>query len=229
MIARRHRLAAGSLLLVLAVAAVLAAPDPSTLLAASRGVSGWIERNPVLGGGLFLLFATLGKVTPVPGGVPVMLTAGFLFGPAVGPVLAALGSALAAVGVTATGRWVFPETIARIRGSRFARYEEALARDGIAYLAAIRILPIVPAWVGNLLPVAIDIRLRWVFLATLVGVAPLSVVVAGVGSRLQSLTEAARVDIALLLDPATLLPLFGLLLVALLPVAARRWWRRSPR
>ena len=122
-----------------------------------------------------------------------------------------------------------PETIARIRGSRFARYEEALARDGIAYLAAIRILPIVPAWVGNLLPVAIDMRLRWVFLATLVGVAPLSVVVAGVGSRLQNLTEAARVDIALLLDPATLLPLFGLLLVALLPVAARRWWRRSPR
>ena len=36
----------------------------------------WIERNPVLGGWLFLAFATLGKVTPVPGGVPVMLAAG---------------------------------------------------------------------------------------------------------------------------------------------------------
>ncbi|MEQ8813378.1 MAG: VTT domain-containing protein [Thalassobaculum sp.] len=199
------------------------------MLAASRDMAAWIERNPVLGGGLFLLFATLGKVTPVPGGVPVMLTAGFLFGPAVGPVLASLGSAFAAVGVTATGRWVFPGLIARIRGSRFARYEEALARDGIAYLAAIRILPIVPAWVGNLLPVAVDIRLRWVFLATLGGVAPLTVVVAGIGSRLQSLTEAARFDIALVLDPATLLPLLGLLAVALLPVAVRRWWRREAR
>lgn len=224
---RRPRLAVGLLLLALAAAAVLAAPDPATMLAASRGVADWIARNQVLGGGLFLLFATLGKVTPVPGGVPVMLTAGFLFGPAVGSALAALGSAFAAVGVTATGRWVFPETIARIKGSRFARYEEALARDGIAYLAAIRILPIVPAWIGNLLPVAVDIRLRWVFLATLVGVAPLTVVVAGIGSRLQTLTEAARFDIALLFDPTTLLPLFGLLLVALLPVALRRWRRAS--
>src|SRR3546814_8424572 len=77
-----------------------------------------------------------------------------------------------------------------IKGSRFARFEAALERDGIAYLAAIRILPLVPAWVGNLLPVAVDIRLRWVFLATLAGVAPLTIVMSGIGSRLQSLTRS---------------------------------------
>jgi len=225
----RSRLLAGLLLLALAIGAVVMAPDPAILLGAARHVVGWIDRNSLWGGAAFLLFATLGKVTPVPGGVVVMLSAGFLFGPAVGPVLAAFGSALAAIGVTAAGRWVFPETIARIKGSRFAHYEEAVARDGIAYLAAIRILPIVPAWVGNLLPVAVDIRLRWVFLATLVGVAPLSIVMGGIGSRLQSLTEVTDFDVALLLDPATLLPLVGLLLVALLPVPLRRWRRRASR
>ncbi len=229
MTARPARLTVGLLLVALAVGAVLAAPDPATLFAASRELTAWIDRNPLLGGAAFMLFATLGKVTPVPGGVAVMLSAGFLFGPVAGPALAALGSALAAVGVTAAGRWVFPGTVARIRGSRFARYEEAVARDGIAYLAAIRILPIVPAWVGNLLPVAVDIRLRWVFLATLAGVAPLTIVICGLGSRLQDLTQAARFDVGLLLDPATLLPLVGLLLVALLPAALRRWWRRAPR
>lgn len=229
MIARRSRFAVGVLLAGLAACAILAAPDPETLIAASRDLTDWIGRNHLLGAGLFLVFATLGKVTPVPGGVVVMLSAGFLFGPAVGPALAALGSALAAAGVTATGRWVFPDTIARIKGSRFAHFEAAVARDGVAYLAAIRILPIVPAWVGNLLPVAVEIRLRWVFLATLLGVLPLSFVLGGIGSRLQSLTEAARFDLSLMLDPATLLPLLGLLVLALLPVAIRRWrHRRSP-
>lgn len=226
MITRRPRLVVGMLLAGLAAGAILAAPDPESMIAASRDLTGWIERNHLLGAGLFLVFATLGKVTPVPGGVVVMLSAGFLFGPALGPALAALGSALAAAGVTAAGRWVFPETIARIKGSRFAPFEEAVARDGVAYLAAIRILPIVPAWVGNLLPVAVEIRLRWVFLATLLGVAPLSIVLGGIGSRLQSLTEAAHFDFALLLDPATLLPLLGLLALALLPVVIRRWRRR---
>lgn len=229
MIARRKRLAIALLLFGLAAGAVLAAPDPAVMLTASQDLTDWLGRHRLLGGGLFLVFATLGKVTPVPGGVVVMLSAGYLFGPVVGPILASLGSALAAVGVTAAGRWVFPETIARIKGSRFARYEEAVARDGIAYLAAIRILPIVPAWVGNLLPVAVEIRLRWVFLATLAGVAPLTVVMGGIGSRLQSLTEAAHFDISLVFDPATLLPLVGLLFMALLPVAVRRWWRRAPR
>lgn len=228
-LARRPRTAAGLALLVLGLGLVAAAPEPSAMLAASRDVTDWIGRNPTLGAGLFLVFATLGKVTPVPGGVVVMLTAGFLFGPVAGPTLASLGSALAAVGVTAAGRWVFPDTVARIKGSRFARYEEAVARDGVAYLAAIRILPVVPAWIGNLLPVAVEIRLRWVFLATLVGVAPLTIVMGGVGSRLQDLTEAASFDAALLFDPATLLPLVGLLVLALLPVVVRRWWRRAPR
>ena len=220
----RRRSAIALVVTALAVAAVLSAPSADALIAAARQPVEWIERNPGFGAGLFLVFATLGKVTPVPGGVIVMLTAGFLFGPAVGPALAALGSALAAVGVTAVGRWVFPDTIARLKGSRFAPYEAALTRDGVLYLAAIRILPLVPAWVGNLLPVAVDIPLRWVFLATLIGVAPLSLVLGGIGSHLQDLSDTARLDIGVLLAPETLLPLLGLIGLALLPIAVLRWW-----
>lgn len=230
MIPRRKRVAVALAVLAAVVAAVLWAPDSASLLAASRGITGWTDRNPVLGAAVFLVFATLGKVTPVPGGVVVMLAAGYLFGPLVGPTLASLGSALAAIGVTAAGRWVFPDTVARIKGSRFARLEAALERDGVLYLAAIRILPLVPAWVGNLLPIAVDIRLRWVFLATLIGVAPLTVVMGGIGSHLQSLAEAASFDPALVFQPDRLLPLAGLVALALLPIAARRWWaRRQPR
>ena len=211
------------------IAVVLFAPSPGEMLYASRSLMDWIARNPVLGAGLFLTFATLGKVTPIPGGVVVMLTAGYLFGPAAGPVLAALGSALAAIGVTAIGRWVFPGLVARIKGSRFARYEAAVARDGVLYLAAILVLPLVPAWVGNLLPVAIDISVRWVFLATMIGVAPLSFVLGCIGSRLQDLSEAARLDLGVLLAPETLLPLAGLIALALLPMAVHRWWQSRQR
>lgn len=226
MIARRPRLALGAAFLGLVIVAVLAAPDLSSALAASRDLTAWVARHRAVSAGLFLVFATLGKITPVPGGVAVMLTAGFLFGPVAGPALAALGSALAAVTVTAAGRFVFPDTVARLKGSRFARYEEAAARDGVLYLMAIRILPLVPAWIGNLLPVAVEIRLRWVFLATLIGVAPLSAIVGSIGSRLQDLSEAAHADVGVLFAPDTLLPLIVLVVLALLPVALRPLWSR---
>lgn len=226
MMPRRRRMAVGLVAMAGIVALVLWAPDGAALLAASRDITGWTGRNPLLGAALFLVFATLGKVTPVPGGVVVMLAAGYLFGPLAGATLASLGSALAAVGVTAAGRWVFPDTVARIKGTRFARLEAALERDGVLYLAAIRILPLVPAWVGNLLPIAVDIRLRWVFLATLIGVAPLTVVMGGIGSQLQNLAEAASFDPAVMFQPDKLLPLAGLVALALLPIAARRWWTR---
>lgn len=226
MTARHHRLTVGLLLLAAVAAVVMLAPDTGALLAASRDVTNWTARNPMSGSAAFLTFATLGKVTPFPGGVVVMLVAGYLFGPVAGPALASLASALAAVGVTAAGRWVFPDTVARIKGSRFARFEAALERDGIIYLAAIRILPLVPAWVGNLLPIAVDIRLRWVFLATLLGVAPLTVVMGGIGSHLQDLTEAASFDAGLLFQSDRLLPLAALVVVALLPLGFRRWWAR---
>src|SRR3546814_5006266 len=87
-IARSSRVLVAAALVALAVAAAVLAPDPAVWLEASRDVTGWTERNRGLGAGLFLAFATLGKVTPVPGGVVVMLTAGYLFGPVTGPVLA---------------------------------------------------------------------------------------------------------------------------------------------
>src|SRR3546814_16123845 len=70
-IARSSRVLVAAALVALAVAAAVLAPDPAVWLEASRDVTGWTERNRGLGAGLFLAFATLGQVTPVPGGVEI--------------------------------------------------------------------------------------------------------------------------------------------------------------
>lgn len=218
----RPRAAIGVALLVTIAVLALSAPERTALLSASRDLVAWIDRNPVWGAALFLAFATFGKLTPVPGGVPVMLTGGFLLGPWLGPPLAALGSGLSATMVTAVGRFLFPDTVDRLWGERLRRYEEALARDGFLYLLMIRMLPIVPAWISNLLPILVEVRLSTVFLATVIGVLPISFIVGRLGATLQDLTEAATVTPWSIFTAETIGLLLALTALSAVAVVLRR-------
>lgn len=218
----RPRLLAGLALIALAVLLTFTAPNPVTLIGTAQAAADWIARHPILGAALYLLAGTLGKVTPVPGGIVLMLSAGFLFGPVAGPALAAIGAGLSALLVAAVGRNLFPDTVERLWGERLMRYEEALARDGFLYLLALRLIPVIPAWLVNLAPIAVDIRYRAVFLATAIGVAPVSVIVGRLGDTLNDLGDAARLTPADIVTTETVLLLSALSAMSLLPILVRR-------
>src|SRR5690606_3627580 len=117
---------------------------------------------------------------------------------------AALGAGLVAV----AGRRLLSPLIRRRWGGRLVPLEAAAREDGFSYLLAIRLLPVVPAWLANLLPVAVPIPLRWVLLATFLGLLPISIIVAGVGNGVASVsTDSEALSAALLLQREVLLPL----------------------
>lgn len=196
------------------------------LTAAQQVVAAWVEARPVAAAVGFVAIAALGKVTPLPGGIAIMLTAGTLFGPVLGPLLAALGAALCALSVGAAGRWLLAEAVHRRVGHRIAHLEETVAEDGFNWLLAARLLPVLPAWLVNLVPVVFPIPLWKVFAATLVGLLPLSFVLGGIGDGLTSLAEAEAVPSDILLSPEVLVPLVGLAVVALVPIAVKRMRRK---
>ncbi|NQW08591.1 MAG: TVP38/TMEM64 family protein [Alphaproteobacteria bacterium] len=201
------------------------APEPAEVITAAQAVADWITRHPILGAVLYLIIGALGKVTPVPGGILLMLSAGFLFGPVAGPVLAATGAGLSALVVAAVGRNLFPNTVERLWGRRLMRYGQALARDGFFYLLALRLVPVIPAWLVNLVPIAIDIRYRTVFLATVIGVTPVSVIVGRLGGTLKDISDTTTLAPTDIMTTETVLLLSALALISLAPIVARRFQR----
>lgn len=220
------------------------------LVDGATAVTDWADTRPIESAALFLGVAALGKVSPLPGGMVVMLAGGFLFGPLIGGLLAAAGAALAAGAVAALGRWLLgPPGERRRRGrpsrptarggrdlparwqARLAAATAAVERHGFAAILTLRLLPMTPAWLANLVPLVVAVPTALVMLATFLGVLPLSLVTAAVGSRLADLTQAARLDWRLFLAPETLLPLAALTALAVLPVTIGllRRHRRSPR
>lgn len=223
-----------ALLVVLAVLALLWLADQrdaagAWLQASQHRIAAWVDDNPVAGAAAYVVATALGKITPFPGGIVMMLIGGFLFGPVAGALLAAAGAALCALAVAAAGRRLLSGALRRRWGDRLAPVAQAAGREGLSWLLAMRLVPVLPAWLVNLVPVAVPMPLAGVTVATFVGLLPLSFIVAGLGDGLHEMAAAGTVAPDLLLRPSVILPLLGLAALALTPVAVRRWRSRGGR
>lgn len=107
--------------------------------------------------------------------VPVTLliaVVGLVFGTLAGvcyALIGALGSALAAY---LLGRLLGRDAMRRFAGSAVNRLSRKVARRGVVAMAAVRVLPIAPFTIVNLVAGASHIRLRDYILGTLIGMGP---------------------------------------------------------
>jgi uncharacterized membrane protein YdjX (TVP38/TMEM64 family) len=165
----------------------------------------------------------------VPGGALLTITGGFLFGPW-------QGGAFAVVGATIGATVVFLAARAGLAGlaPRAAPWVQRIGagfrRNGLNYLLVLRLIPIFPFWLVNLVAGAVGLRL-WVYVVgTFIGIIPVTFIFASLGNGLGTLVEEGRTpDLAVLYRPSVLLPILGLAALALLPVVYRRWRTPSGR
>jgi uncharacterized membrane protein YdjX (TVP38/TMEM64 family) len=221
-------------LLVLVAALIVAAP----LLAWQRDL-GWatlathaaalhrlVAVAPLASAALYCVAYAAAVALSLPVSLWFTLAGGLLFGPVLGAVLAVLASSGGAVLLFLLARGALAPVLARRAAPWLDRVRPGLRRDGFAYLLALRLIPAVPFWLVNLAPALVGMRLLPYAAATVLGVVPVVVVLAGIGAGLGDVLEAgARPDLSLLHAPSVWLPLAGLALLVLLPVA----WRHVRR
>lgn len=192
-------------------------------------VNAWVSAAPVAGAVVYVAVVAVGKISPVPGGMVLLASGGVLFGGVAGAILGAIGSALSAVLVGAVGRSLFHDAIHRRWGPRLAAVEGPVVEDGFNFILAARLIPVLPASLVNLVPVIFPVPLRAVFLATVIGVLPVSFIMASLGSHLSALTDVESLAGQTILTPGLVLPLVGLAVLALGPVAVKHVRRRRAR
>ena len=108
------------------------------------------------------------------------------------------------------------------------RLEDGFRKDAFNYLLVLRLIPVVPYIVVNLVPAVIGVPLRTFVLATVIGIAPSTVIYASIGDALSGLAQGEiALGAGVLWQPRFALPLIGLALLALLPVLYR--WMRTRR
>lgn len=181
-------------------------------------VAAWPILAPVI---YVTIYAALVALS-VPQAVVVTITGGLLFGTLLGGALAVLGATLGATLLFILARSAFGDTLAARGGAFVQTVREGLQRDGFNYLLAIRLIPVFPFWLVNLAAALGGMRLVPFVAATLLGVAPGTLVFASVGAGIGTvLAVGGQPDLSIILSLPVLGPLIGLAVLSLLPVAWR--------
>jgi len=160
------------LLLLFAAAAAWKWTPLADLIDVNR-LSGWagsLRQNPARH--LYLLGAyIIGSLLLVPITAMILVTA-LIFGPVMGSLYAVLGSLAGAVVTYALGWFLGQDFVRKIAGAKWQRLEQKIGQTGVMAVATLRLLPIAPFTVVNVVSGAFKVRLRDYILGSLVGLVP---------------------------------------------------------
>jgi uncharacterized membrane protein YdjX (TVP38/TMEM64 family) len=170
-------------------------------------------------------------ITSVPGALILTMAGGFLFGLFPGVIYNVFAATLGAVTVFAAAKAGFGRDFARrieARGGAVARLQASLKQNQIWVLLAMRLIPVMPFFISNIVPAFVGIRF-WTFaITTFVGIIPADVIYTALGAGLGEVFARGEVpSLHTLVRPEFGLPLIGLGLLALLPLVVKLFQRKK--
>lgn len=198
-------------------------------LARHRGeLLAWFEARPVLAPLLYIVGYIVAIAFSLPGGVLLTVTGGFLFGPVLGALFAIVGATGGATAVFLAARTALGERLRAKAGSSLQRLQAGFRQDAFSYLLVLRLVPLFPFFLVNIVPAFAGVSTRIYMLATFIGIIPGTFVFASVGNGLGAVFDAGQTpDLRIILKPQILLPILGLALLALIPVGYKHWKGRG--
>lgn len=175
---------------------------------------------------LAFLAAYVGIVTlSLPGGLVATLTGGFLFGLFPGVLYNVAAAGTGAILVFLAARWGYGAALARklaAAGGKAARLQASLRENEWPVLFLMRLVPLVPFFIANLIPAFVGTSLHRFAVSTYLGIIPGALVFTSVGAGLgEVFARGAAPDLGVIFTPPVLLPLLGLALLAALPLVLR--------
>tara|TARA_R100000322_G_scaffold21648_4_gene14367 strand:- start:98877 stop:99590 length:714 start_codon:yes stop_codon:yes gene_type:complete len=232
--ARIKRLIPITVIAIVAVVGFIVFRDRLTFDALAENRAALIEfrdANYILSVLVFIAAYTAIVGFSLPGATIATLTGGFLFGLFPGVLYNVTAASLGAIIIFTAAKMGLGERLAaRMEASpgRIARLKSAIDRSQWSVLFLMRLVPVVPFFVANVLPALVNVR-TWVFaVTTVVGIIPGALIYTSVGSGLGEVFEAGGTpDLGIIFKPYILGPIIGLCALALLPIALRVF-RKEP-
>jgi len=167
----------------------------------------------------------------LPGATVATLTGGFLFGLFPGVVFNVTGATVGAVAIFLAARSGFGARFSErldARGGAVARLHEALRENEWSVLFVMRLVPVVPFFLANLIPAFIGVRLHRFVITTFLGIIPGGLVYTSVGAGLgEVFARGETPDLGIIFTPAILGPMLGLAALSALPILVKALRRKA--
>jgi pyruvate/2-oxoglutarate dehydrogenase complex dihydrolipoamide dehydrogenase (E3) component/uncharacterized membrane protein YdjX (TVP38/TMEM64 family) len=203
------------------------------LKAGQATFAGWYDASPWLVAGAYILIYVAVTALSLPGAAVMTLAGGALFGLGVGTLLVSFASSIGATLAFLVSRFLLRDWVQGRYGERLGVVNRGMEKDGAFYLFTLRLVPIFPFFLINLLMGLTPIRTRTFYWVSQVGMLAGTLVYVNAGTQLARLESLAGILSPRLLASFALLGAFPLLAKRLVAwVQAREvyaGWKRPRR
>ncbi|MCH8237756.1 MAG: TVP38/TMEM64 family protein [Proteobacteria bacterium] len=183
----------------------------------------WYGQNRILAIFYFVFGYALVVALSVPGAMWLSLAGGFLFGTVLATLYVVLAATLGAVGIFLIARYALADFFHEKMGAAGRRMEKGFRENALSYLLVLRLVPLFPFWLVNLMPALLGVPVRTFVIGTFFGVIPGSAVFCSIGNGLGLVIDKGEMPkLDIIFEPHIFGPLLGLAALALVPVAYKR-------
>ena len=186
------------------------------------------------------VYAVLASLS-MPGCPIVTATGGLLFGWLIGGAAAVVAATVGATVLFLIARSAMGGALSERAAPWLTKLRQGFKDDALSYLLFLRLVPAFPFWFVNIAPAILGVPLKTYVIGTFFGIIPATFAFASAGAGLDSVIMAAKAEYAQcvtesgaeackltihassLITKELLLALLLLGVVALIPVALRRW------
>jgi len=163
----------------------------------------------------------------IPVATIMTLTGGFLFGQLVGTICVVISASLGGCVIFLSTKIASKNSSKKEHGNWVQKMKKGFSENAFSYMLTLRLIPIFPFVIVNIVVGALQIPLRTFFFGTLIGIIPGSYVYVSVGVAMQTLLNQDNFTPETLLTPDILIALSGLGMLALLPIIYKLLKKKS--
>ena len=185
----------------------------------------WVEASPGLAIGMFILAYAAAVAISFPGASILTVFGGFLFGLWPGVPAVVIAATVGAAIIFLAAKTALGDFLSNRAGGFVKNMEEGFRENELNYMFILRLVPVFPFWAINIAAGLLGVSLRNFLIGTFFGIIPGSFVYTSIGAAAGAAFDAGD-DVSLsgiLFKPDTLLPIIGLVILALIPIFLKRF------
>lgn len=188
----------------------------------------WTADHKLMAALVFIAGYCVMVALSIPGAVWATLAGGFVFGTVIGGIYVIIGATLGATVIFLIARYALADFFRAKAGAAIRKMEAGFNENALSYMFVLRLVPLFPFWLVNLVPAFLGVPLRIYIIGTLFGIMPGSLVYVSVGSGLGSVFEQGGTpDLSIIFSAEILGPILGLAILSLVPVAYKHYQARK--
>lgn len=178
----------------------------------------FVKENFVIASLLYLLLYFAIVSLSIPTATIMSLIGGFLFGQAVATICVVLSASFGACVVFLSAKFASRNSIKKGCGSWVQKMKDGFGENAFLYMLTLRLMPIFPFVIINIVSGILQIRLKTFFFGTLIGIIPGTYIYVSVGVAMEALLNRDNFTPEILLEPKIFIAMTGLGILALLPI-----------